>query len=190
MSSVNFKNDNSEAELIESLVSIRRVSKVTKGGRTFGFSALVVVGDSKGKVGYGSGSGVEVTDARKKATESAKKNLIRVHLKQSRTLHHDILGVFGSGKVYLRSAPSGTGIIAGGALRSVFECLGVQDVVVKSIGSSNPHNIIKACFNAFSEISSPKKISDKRGLKLSDVVLRRDYSHNSPVEQSKDEDEI
>jgi small subunit ribosomal protein S5 len=175
--------DQPESDIVESLVSIRRVAKVTKGGRTFSFSALVIAGDEKGRVGYGSGSGLEVMDAKRKATDDAKKNMVRVPLRDARTLHHDIVGRFGSGRVNLRSAPAGTGIIAGGPLRAVFECLGVHDVVAKSIGSSNPHNMVKACFDAFTKMASPRSIADKRGKKVGDIVGRREGS-------AKSEDEV
>ncbi len=165
-----------ESEFIERLVSIRRVAKVVKGGRRFGFSALVVVGDKKGRVGYGSGSGVEVADAKRKATEDAKKHLVRVSLRESRTFHHDVFGRFGAGKVVLRSAAPGTGIIAGGPLRAVFECLGVQDVVAKSIGSSNAHNMVKAAFDAFTKLGSPRTVAEKRSKKVGDIVGRREGS--------------
>ena len=182
----NSDHENSDqSEYVESLVSIRRVAKVTKGGRTFSFSALVIVGDGKGRVGYGSGSGIEVMDAKRKATEAAKKNLVRVQLREGRTLHHDLIGRFGSGKVNLRSAPAGTGIIAGGPLRAVFDCLGVQDVVAKSIGSSNPHNMVKACFDAFVTMSSPRAIADKRGMKVSDIIERRESTSKGANDDSK-----
>lgn len=163
-----------QSDVIERLVSIRRVAKVVKGGRRFSFSSLVIAGNGKGMVGFGTGGGVEVMDARKKATDSAKKKMIRVPLREGRTLHHDVIGKFGSATVVLRSAPQGTGIIAGGALRAVFECLGVHDVVVKSIGTSNPHNMVKACFNAFENIHSPKQIAERRGKKISDIIGRRE----------------
>ena len=135
-----------EPELVEKLVGINRVAKVVKGGRRFGFAALVVVGDGKGRVGFGTGKAKEVPEAIRKATENAKRDMVRIPLRDGRTLHHDILGRYGAGRVQLRSAPSGTGIIAGGPMRAVFEALGVQDVVAKSIGTSNPHNMIKATF--------------------------------------------
>ena len=167
------KIDNSHnkdgAELIDKLVGINRVAKVVKGGRRFGFAALVVVGDGKGKVGVGSGKAKEVPEAIRKATEKAKSNLIKVPLKEGRTLHHDAIGIFGAGKVNLRSAPSGTGIIAGGPMRAVFETLGIQDVVAKSVGSSNPHNMVKATMQALKNIQSPRSIASKRGKKVSDI---------------------
>ena len=157
------------AELIDKLVGINRVAKVVKGGRRFGFAALVVVGDGKGKVGVGSGKAKEVPEAIRKATEKARSNLIKVPLKEGRTLHHDIIGVYGAGKVNLRSAPSGTGIIAGGPMRAVFETLGIQDVVAKSVGSSNPHNMVKATMQALKNIQSPRSIASKRGKKVADI---------------------
>ena len=162
-------NMREDSELIDKLVGINRVAKVVKGGRRFGFAALVVVGDGKGKVGIGSGKAKEVPEAIRKATEKAKISMIKVPLKEGRTLHHDCIGIFGAGKVNLRSAPSGTGIIAGGPMRAVFETLGVQDVVAKSIGSSNPHNMVKATFKALKEIQSPRSIASKRGIKVSSV---------------------
>ncbi|MCZ6764258.1 MAG: 30S ribosomal protein S5 [Alphaproteobacteria bacterium] len=162
-----------EPELLERLVSINRVAKVVKGGRRFGFAAIVVVGDGKGRVGHGSGKAREVPEAIRKATEQAKREMVRVPLREGRTLHHDLHGRFGAGKVMLRSAPPGTGVIAGGPLRAVFECLGVQDVVAKSIGSSNPHNMIKAAFVGLAKTSSPKAVAARRGLKIADLVGRR-----------------
>lgn len=161
-------------ELIEKLVSINRVAKVVKGGRRFGFAALVVVGDGKGRVGHGAGKAREVPEAIRKATEAAKRGMVRVHLREGRTLHHDVNGRFGAGKVVLRSAPPGTGIIAGGPLRAVFEALGVQDVVGKSIGTSNPHNMIKAAFDALTTMQSPRTVAARRGKKVGEIVSRRD----------------
>lgn len=165
-----------KSDIEERLVSIRRVAKVVKGGRRFGFSALVIVGDMKGRVGYGSGKALEVMNAKTKAAEEAKKYMVRVPLREGRTIHHDIQGRFGSAKVILRAAPPGTGIIAGGALRAVFECLGIHDIVVKSIGTSNPHNMVKACFEAFSQLNSPRAIADKRGKKVGEIVGKRESS--------------
>ena len=167
------KNYNEENEFIEKLVSINRVAKVVKGGRRFSFAALVVVGDGNGMVGHGKGKAKEVPEAIKKATDEAKARMIRVPLRQARTLHHDITGRYDAGKVKLRSAPSGTGVIAGGPMRSVFEALGVKDIVAKSIGSSNPHNMIRATFDALSSASSPKLISVRRGLKVNEITKRR-----------------
>ena len=159
-------------ELIEKLVHINRVSKTVKGGKRFGFAALVVVGDGKGRVGFGHGKAREVPEAITKATASAKKKMIRVALKEGRTLHHDGKGRFGAGKVNLRSAPAGTGIIAGGPMRAVFESLGVADVVTKSVGTSNPYNMIRATFDALSEQTSPKSVAQRRGKKVADLLGR------------------
>ena len=165
----NKKNNKEDSELVDKLVGINRVAKVVKGGRRFGFAALVVVGDARGKVGFGTGKAKEVPEAIRKATDDAKKNMVRVPLKDGRTLHHDMKGHYGAGKVVLRSAPSGTGIIAGGPMRAVFETLGVQDVVAKSIGTSNPHNMIKATFDAFSSMHSPRNVANKRGKKVAEI---------------------
>jgi len=173
-----------EVELIDRLVSINRVAKVVKGGRRFGFAALVVVGDGKGRVGYGTGKAKEVPDAVRKATEDAKNSMIRVPLREGRTLHHDITGRYGSGRVVLRSAPTGPGIIAGGPTRAVFEALGVQDVVAKSTGSSNPHNLVKAAFDALKRVRSPRAVASKRGLKIAEVVSRRETSKGVNVEEA------
>ena len=163
------KNNKEDSELVDKLVGINRVAKVVKGGRRFGFAALVVVGDARGKVGFGTGKAKEVPEAIRKATDDAKKNMVRVPLKDGRTLHHDMKGHYGAGKVVLRSAPSGTGIIAGGPMRAIFETLGVQDVVAKSIGTSNPHNMIKATFDAFSSMHSPRNVANKRGKKVAEI---------------------
>ena len=159
-------------ELIEKLVHINRVSKTVKGGKRFGFAALVVVGDGQGRVGFGHGKAREVPEAINKATAAAKKSMIRVALKDGRTLHHDGKGHFGAGKVTLRSAPAGTGIIAGGPMRAVFESLGVADVVTKSVGTSNPYNMIRATFAALSEQTSPKSVAQRRGKKIADLLGR------------------
>ena len=166
--------DREESDLVDKLVHINRVAKVVKGGRRFAFAALVVVGDAKGRVGYGSGKAREVPEAIRKATEQAKRNMIRVALREGRTLHHDSLGHFGAGRVFLRAAPSGTGIIAGGPMRAVFETMGVQDVVAKCIGTSNPHNMIKATFDALTHVLSPRTVAAKRGKKVGEIVGRRD----------------
>ncbi|MDE3059458.1 MAG: 30S ribosomal protein S5 [Pseudomonadota bacterium] len=168
------KDGEERSELIDKLVSINRVAKVVKGGRRFGFAALVVVGDGKGKVGYGSGKAKEVSDAMRKATDDAKKHMVRIPLREGRTLHHDLYGRFGAGKVIIRTAPVGTGIIAGGPMRAVFEALGVQDVVAKSVGTSNPHNMLKATFAALDTMKSPRAIAAKRGKKVGDIVERRE----------------
>ena len=162
-----------ESDLVDKLVSINRVAKVVKGGRRFGFAALVVVGDQKGRVGYGSGKAREVPEAIRKATDHAKRNMIRVNLREGRTLHHDIEGRHGAGKVVLRTAPAGTGIIAGGPMRAVFETLGVADVVTKSLGSSNPHNMVKATFEALKGLNAPRHIASKRGKKVADLLGRK-----------------
>ena len=180
--SQDIKNDDSSSkntdqnDFIEKLVSINRVAKVVKGGRRFSFAALVVVGDGNGKVGHGKGKAKEVPEAIKKATDEAKASMIRVPLRHGRTLHHDIKGRFDSGKVYLRSAPSGTGVIAGGPMRAVFEALGIQDIVAKSVGSSNPHNMVRATFEALKSSSSPKIIAMRRGLKINDITKRRKFN--------------
>lgn len=162
-----------DSEFVDKLVHINRVAKVVKGGRRFGFAALVVVGDQKGRVGFGHGKAREVPDAIKKATDSAKRNLIRVPLREGRTLHHDVHGHHGAGRVFLRAAPPGTGIIAGGPMRAVFETLGVQDVVAKSIGTSNPYNMVRATFDALKHEDSPRGVADRRGKKVSEIVTRR-----------------
>jgi small subunit ribosomal protein S5 len=163
-----------ESEFAEKLVSINRVAKVVKGGRRFGFAALVVVGDRKGRVGYGSGKAREVPEAIRKATEQARRGLVRVPLREGRTFHHDIADRYGAGKVIIRAAKPGTGIIAGGPMRAIFEALGVQDVVAKSVGSSNPHNMIKATFAALTHATSPRAVAARRGKKVSEVLGRRD----------------
>ncbi|MDC0619069.1 30S ribosomal protein S5 [Pelagibacteraceae bacterium] len=163
-----------ESDIKEKLVSINRITKVVKGGRRFGFAALMVVGNLKGSIGIGQGKSKQVPDAIKKATEDAKRNLIKISLKEGRTLHHDVKGKNGAGKVILRSAPAGTGIIAGGAIRSVCEVLGIQDVVAKSLGSANPHNVLKACVDGLKSQHSPKTLSAIRGKKISDIVLKRE----------------
>jgi small subunit ribosomal protein S5 len=168
------RQDRDSGELIDKLVNVNRVAKVVKGGRRFGFSALVVVGDQRGRVGYGSGKAREVPEAVRKATEQAKRGMVRVPLRQGRTLHHDVLGQFGAGRVVLRAAPPGTGIIAGGPMRAVFEALGINDVVAKSLGSSNPYNMVKATFAALQSVNSPRTVATRRGKKVSDLIGRRD----------------
>ena len=160
-------------ELIEKLVHINRVSKTVKGGKRFGFAALVVVGDGKGRAGFGHGKAREVPEAISKATAAAKKAMVRVPLKEGRTLHHDGLGHFGAGKVTVRSAPAGTGIIAGGPMRAVFETLGMHDVVAKSMGSSNPYNMVRATFDALKNQMHPKDVAAQRGIKYSTLQARR-----------------
>jgi small subunit ribosomal protein S5 len=161
------------SEFIDKLVHINRVAKVVKGGRRFGFAALVVVGDQKGRVGHGHGKAREVPEAIRKATEAAKRNLIRVPLREGRTLHHDVRGRHGAAKVFLRAAPPGTGIIAGGPMRAVFETLGMQDVVAKSIGSSNPYNMVRATFDALKVQDSPRSVAQRRNIKVSTLQARR-----------------
>ena len=165
--------DREESDIIEKLVSINRVAKVVKGGRRFGFSALVVTGDGAGRVGFGAGKAREVPEAIRKATEKAKKTMVRVPLREGRTLHHDAKGHFGAGKVVVRAAPPGTGVIAGGPMRAVFEALGVQDVVAKSVGTSNPYNLVKAAFDALANTQSPRQVAGRRGMKVPDVLGRR-----------------
>ncbi|MEC7489174.1 MAG: 30S ribosomal protein S5 [Pseudomonadota bacterium] len=167
------REDRQESDIIDKLVSINRVAKVVKGGRRFGFAALVVVGDQKGRVGFGSGKAREVPEAIRKGTEQAKRNMIRVPLREGRTLHHDVKARYGAGKVILRAAPPGTGIIAGGPMRAVFETLGIQDVVAKSIGTQNPHNMIKATFQALQSLQSPRMVASRRSRKVGDIVGRR-----------------
>ena len=165
--------DERDSEFTDKLVHINRVAKVVKGGRRFGFAALVVVGDGKGRVGFGHGKAREVPEAITKATAAAKKKMIRVPLKEGRTLHHDGKGHFGAGKVNVRSAPAGTGIIAGGPMRAVFETLGIQDVVAKSIGSSNPYNMVRATFDALKHQDSPRSVAARRNIKVSTLQSRR-----------------
>ncbi len=162
--------DREESEFVEKLVGINRVAKVVKGGRRFGFAAIVIVGDAKGRVGYGTGKAREVPEAIRKATEQARRGLIRVPLREGRTLHHDIIGHYGAGEVIVRAAPQGTGIIAGGPMRAIFEALGVQDVVAKSVGTSNPHNMIKATFDALDHSVSPRSVAARRGKKVSEIL--------------------
>ena len=168
------QSNRDEPELIEKLVGINRVAKVVKGGRRFGFAALVVVGDGKGRVGFGTGKAKEVPEAIRKATENAKRDMVRIPMRDGRTLHHDIVGRYGAGHVQLRSAPSGTGIIAGGPMRAIFEMLGVKDVVSKSIGSQNPYNMIRATMDGLRKESSPRAVAQRRGKKVADILPKRD----------------
>lgn len=165
--------DDRDSEFTDKLVHINRVAKVVKGGRRFGFAALVVVGDQKGRVGFGHGKAREVPEAIRKATDEAKKRMIRVPLREGRTLHHDVTGRHGAGSVLLRAAPPGTGIIAGGPMRAVFETVGMQDVVAKSLGSSNPYNMVRATFEALKKENSPRMVANRRGLKASEIAARR-----------------
>lgn len=168
-------------DLIDKLVTINRVAKVVKGGRRFAFAALVVVGDQKGRVGYGAGKAREVPEAIRKATERAKRAMIRVPMKEGRTLHHDVQGEYGAGRVVLRAAEAGTGIIAGGPMRAVFEALGIGDVVAKSLGSRNPHNMVKATFAGLSRCASPRSVATRRGKKVSDILGKRDVQEGEVV---------
>jgi len=167
-------------EFADRLVAINRVSKTVKGGKRFGFAALVVVGDQKGRVGFGKGKAKEVPEAIRKATEQAKRNLIRVPLREGRTLHHDIEGRHGAGRVVMRTAPEGTGIIAGGPMRAVFEMLGIKDVVSKSIGTQNPYNMIRATLDGLTKESSPRMVAQRRGKKVSDILPKRDEAPAAP----------
>jgi len=167
------REEREASEFIDKLVHINRVAKVVKGGRRFGFAALVVVGDQKGRVGFGHGKAREVPEAIRKATDAAKRSLTRVPLREGRTLHHDVFGRHGAGKVYLRAAPPGTGIIAGGPMRAVFETLGMADVVAKSLGSSNPYNVVRATFDALKHQDSPRSVAARRNIKVSTLQSRR-----------------
>ncbi|GGD10570.1 30S ribosomal protein S5 [Pyruvatibacter mobilis] len=177
--------DDRDSEFVDKLVHINRVAKVVKGGRRFGFAALVVVGDQKGRVGFGHGKAREVPEAIRKATDQAKRQMIRVPLREGRTLHHDVAGRHGAGRVFLRAAPPGTGIIAGGPMRAVFETLGMQDLVAKSIGTSNPYNMVRATFDALQREQSPRMVAARRGLKVSDVVSRRADASTAALEDAE-----
>ena len=168
------EKDDRDSDLIDKLVHINRVAKIVKGGRRFGFAALVVVGDGNGKVGFGHGKAREVPEAIRKATDDAKKAMVRIPLKDGRTLHHDVRGHHGAGKVVVRPAPAGTGIIAGGPMRAVFEALGVSDVVSKSLGTSNPYNMVRATFDALKNQQSPRMVANRRGRSVSDILARRE----------------
>jgi small subunit ribosomal protein S5 len=174
-------------EFADRLVAINRVSKTVKGGKRFGFAALVVVGDQKGRVGFGKGKAKEVPEAIRKATEQAKRKMIRVPLREGRTLHHDIEGRHGAGKVVMRTAPQGTGIIAGGPMRAVFEMLGVQDVVAKSIGSQNPYNMIRATIDGLGKEASPRNVAQRRGKKVSDILPKTDAPAAAPAAEAEAE---
>ena len=167
------KDNEEESDLVEKLVGINRVAKVVKGGRRFGFAALVVVGDGRGKVGVGAGKAREVPEAIRKATEAARRKMIRVPLREGRTLHHDVRGTYGAGNVMIRAAPPGTGIIAGGPTRAVFEALGVSDVVCKSVGTSNPHNMVKAALDGLGRCQNPRAVAARRGRKITEILGRR-----------------
>ena len=181
----NDNRDDQQSDMIDKLVAVNRVAKVVKGGRRFGFAALVVIGDGKGRVGYGSGKAKEVPEAVRKASEAAKKSMIRIPLREGRTLHHDVKGRYGAGKVIMRTAPVGTGIIAGGPMRAVFEALGIQDVVAKSVGTSNPHNMVKATIDGLKKMRSPRAIAGKRSMKVAEVIGRREAG-NAQVQEAKE----
>ena len=174
------RDEEQDNEFIDRLVHINRVAKTVKGGRNMSFAALVIVGDEKGRVGFGKGKAREVPEAIRKATEEAKKTMIRVPLREGRTLHHDVRGRHGAGKIVMRSAPPGTGVIAGGPMRAVLECLGVQDVVGKSVGTSNPYNMVRATFDALKRMESPRMIASKRGKKVGEIVSRRNDGASAP----------
>src|SRR6202167_1056498 len=176
------EREEGDNEFVDKLVHINRVAKVVKGGRRFGFAALVVVGDQRGRVGFGHGKAREVPEAIRKATEEAKKSMIRVPLRESRTLHHDGAGRWGAGKIMMRAAPPGTGIIAGGPMRAVLEALGVQDVVGKRMGSSNPYNMVRATFEALKVQASPRQVASKRGKKVADIIGRRSDAAGAEAE--------
>jgi len=165
--------DREGGDLIEKLVGINRVTKVVKGGKSFKMAAMVLIGDGKGRVGYGTGKAREVPEAIAKATNAAKRDMQRIPLREGRTLHHDVRGRYGAGKVVLRAAPDGTGIIAGGPMRALFEALGIHDVVAKSVGSSNPHNMIKATFNALHQAASPRSVAMRRGKKVNEILGKK-----------------
>ena len=183
------REEREESELIERLVGINRVAKVVKGGRRFGFAALVVVGDGRGRVGFGSSKARDVPDAIKKATEQAKRHMIRVPLREARTLHHDIHGHDGAGRVLLRSAVPGTGIIAGGPLRAIFEALGIQDVVAKVQGSNNPYSMVNATFDALKRVQSPRQVAARRGKKVSDIIVNRETAKAGEAAPATGEEE-
>ncbi|MEZ5902712.1 MAG: 30S ribosomal protein S5 [Alphaproteobacteria bacterium] len=175
-------SEREEPEFHEKLVAVNRVAKVVKGGRRFGFAALMVVGDGKGRVGTGHSKAKEVPEAIRKATEQAKRNMIRVPLREGRTIHQDVKGQSGAGKVILRSAPGGTGVIAGGPMRAVLDCLGIQDVVAKAIGSSNPYNMVNATLDALQRMESPRQIATRRGKKVSDIVASRESARGGKID--------
>ena len=173
------KREERDSEFVDRLVHINRVAKVVKGGRRFNFAALVVVGDQKGRVGYGHGKAREVPEAIRKATEAARRGLVRIPLREGRTLHHDATGRHGAGRVVLRTAPAGTGIIAGGPMRAVFEALGVGDVVSKSLGTSNPYNMVRATFEALKHQQSPRMVANRRGRSVADILAKREGAAES-----------
>ncbi|MGB0720334.1 MAG: 30S ribosomal protein S5 [Bdellovibrionales bacterium] len=179
------RQEREEPEFMERLVGINRVSKTTKGGRNMAFSALMVVGDGKGRVGYGSGKAKEVPEAIRKATEQAKRKIIRVPLREGRTLHHDVKGRHGAGRVLMRSAPQGTGIIAGGPMRAVFEALGIQDVVAKAIGSNNPYSMVNATFEALKDMQSPRHVAARRNKKIGDIISGREGDKSESADNAE-----
>jgi small subunit ribosomal protein S5 len=181
--------DREENPFIEKLVAVNRVAKVVKGGKRFGFAALIVIGDQKGRVGFASAKAREVPDAVRKATDAARRRMIRIPLREGRTIHHDVHGHFGAGKVVLRAAPPGTGIIAGGPMRSVFEALGVQDVISKSVGTSNPHNMIRATLEALKNTASPRQVAARRGKKVGDIIGKNKEYANTSSKKDGDEKE-
>lgn len=170
-------------ELVEKLVTVNRVAKVVKGGKRFGFAAIMVVGDGKGRVGFGTGKAREVPEAIRKATDAARKGMIRVAMREGRTLHHDSKGHYGAGRVIVRSAPAGTGVIAGGAQRAIFEALGIQDVVAKATGTTNPHNLIKATFDALQRSESPRMVAARRGKRVGDLFGKVEGSHAADADE-------
>jgi small subunit ribosomal protein S5 len=178
------QHESKEEQFIEKLVSVRRVTKVVKGGKTLRFSALVIVGDGKGRVGYATGKAREVPEAVKKAVDKAKRSMIRVPLREGRTLFHDVNARIGAGHVFLRSAPAGTGVIAGGAMRALFEAVGLHDVVSKSVGTSNYHNTVRATFEALKSMSSPRQIAAKLGKKVSELATRRNAGNKNQIEEN------
>jgi small subunit ribosomal protein S5 len=183
----NIQKEKSATEIVERLVAINRVSKTVKGGKNMSFAALVVVGDKNGKVGFGKGNATEVSDAKNKAFEAAKRSMIKVSLKEGRTIHHDIFARFCSAKVYLRAASAGTGVIAGGPMRAIFECAGINDIVAKSVGTSNPYNMIGATFEALKGLVSPKIIAERRSKEISEIIKRRNLAVNNGQEKEKKE---
>ena len=179
-----------EVELTEKLVAVNRVAKTVKGGRRMAFAALVVVGDGRGRVGQGHAKAKEVPDAIRKATDQAKRSMIRVPLREGRTIHHDVVGHFGAGRVLLRSAPQGTGIIAGGPLRAIFEAIGIQDIVAKALGTNNPYNMVNAAFEAMKNMQSPRTVAARRSKKVADVLGNRDVAmkgEKAEAEESKED---
>lgn len=183
----NNQKEKGTSEIVEKLIAINRVSKTVKGGKNMSFAALVVVGDKNGRVGFGKGNATEVSDAKNKAFEAAKKTMTKISLKEGRTIHHDIFARFCSAKVYLRAAPAGTGVIAGGPMRAIFECAGIHDIVAKSVGTSNPYNMVGATFAALKALVSPKIVAERRSKEISEIVKRRNLALNQVVEKEKKE---